>query len=182
MCLSDPVLARVHNRAPGFRPALFYSPYEAAVWSIISARRPAVRESRCGTDCRSCMAPTSSCQASAPCVPTPSGLLEMGSMPGMPADRIPRLHAVAEAAQRGAIGRRAAAGNGSRRCPSRAAAVARHRPVLQLVDRDSGMRPCRCAHPGRAPITGCDPAGSHVIPNAVRRGDLRPGWLMMRRF
>ena len=39
LCLADPVLTRVHNKAPGFRPALFYSPYEAAVWSIISARR-----------------------------------------------------------------------------------------------------------------------------------------------
>jgi DNA-3-methyladenine glycosylase II len=39
LCLADPLLARVHNRAPGFRPALFYSPYEATVWSIISARR-----------------------------------------------------------------------------------------------------------------------------------------------
>ena len=25
LCLADPVLARVHQRAPGFRPALFYS-------------------------------------------------------------------------------------------------------------------------------------------------------------
>jgi 3-methyladenine DNA glycosylase/8-oxoguanine DNA glycosylase len=39
VCRADPVLAVVHARAPGFRPALFYSPYEAAVWSIISARR-----------------------------------------------------------------------------------------------------------------------------------------------
>src|SRR4029453_1511717 len=39
LCLADVVLARVHDKAPGFRPALFYSPYEAAVWSIISARR-----------------------------------------------------------------------------------------------------------------------------------------------
>ncbi|HSU35175.1 MAG TPA: hypothetical protein VLJ88_05910, partial [Propionibacteriaceae bacterium] len=39
MCRADPVLAAVHARAPGFRPALFYSPYEAAVWSIVSARR-----------------------------------------------------------------------------------------------------------------------------------------------
>jgi len=39
LCLSDPVLARIHMKAPGFRPALFYSPYEAALWSIISARR-----------------------------------------------------------------------------------------------------------------------------------------------
>ena len=39
LCQADPALAAVHSRAPGFRPALFYSPYEAAVWSIVSARR-----------------------------------------------------------------------------------------------------------------------------------------------
>ena len=39
VCQADPVLARVWSLAPGFRPALFYSPYEAAVWSILSARR-----------------------------------------------------------------------------------------------------------------------------------------------
>src|SRR5437899_679177 len=36
----DPVIARLQQAAPGLRPPLFYSPYEAAVWSIISARRP----------------------------------------------------------------------------------------------------------------------------------------------
>jgi DNA-3-methyladenine glycosylase II len=39
LCRADPALAAVHASAPGFRPALFYSPYEAAVWSIIGARR-----------------------------------------------------------------------------------------------------------------------------------------------
>ncbi len=39
VCQADPVLARVWSLAPGFRPALFYSPYEAAVWSILAARR-----------------------------------------------------------------------------------------------------------------------------------------------
>ena len=39
LCRADPALAAVHARAPGFRPALFYSPYEAAVWAIVSARR-----------------------------------------------------------------------------------------------------------------------------------------------
>ncbi|RYZ30422.1 MAG: hypothetical protein EOP01_04545, partial [Propionibacteriaceae bacterium] len=39
LCEADPVLAPVHAVAPGFRPALFYSPYEAAVWSVLSARR-----------------------------------------------------------------------------------------------------------------------------------------------
>jgi DNA-3-methyladenine glycosylase II len=36
-------------------------------------------------------------------VPTPSALLQIESLPGLPADRIPRLHAVAEAAQRGQL-------------------------------------------------------------------------------
>ena len=102
LCLSDPVLARVHNKVPGFRPALFYSPYEAAVWSIISARRARSQgitlrnrlSELYGADFELSGIRTFS-------IPTPSGLLEMGSMPGLPADRIPRLHAVAEAAQRG---------------------------------------------------------------------------------
>ena len=104
LCLSDPVLARVHNKAPGFRPALFYSPYEAAVWSIISARRARSQ----GITLRNRLSELYGADFELSgirtwCIPTPSGLLEMGSMPGMPADRIPRLHAVAEAAQRGRL-------------------------------------------------------------------------------
>ena len=40
VCAADPVLARVHSVAPGFRPSNFYSPYEAALWAVVSARRP----------------------------------------------------------------------------------------------------------------------------------------------
>lgn len=101
LCLSDPVLAQVHMKAPGFRPALFYSPYEAALWSIISARRARSQ----GMTVRARMSEL--CGASFElsgtrtlCVPTPSALLEIESVPGLPADRIPRLHAVAQAAQR----------------------------------------------------------------------------------
>ena len=36
-------------------------------------------------------------------VPTPSRLLAVEAVPGLPADRIPRLHAVAEAAQQGRL-------------------------------------------------------------------------------
>ena len=39
VCAGDPVLARVHAVAPGFRPANFHSPYDACVWSVLSARR-----------------------------------------------------------------------------------------------------------------------------------------------
>jgi DNA-3-methyladenine glycosylase II len=37
----DPVIAELQRRHHGQRPVLFHSPYEAAAWSIISARRPA---------------------------------------------------------------------------------------------------------------------------------------------
>ena len=36
----DRVIAELQARFPGHRPVLFHSPYEAAAWSIISARRP----------------------------------------------------------------------------------------------------------------------------------------------
>jgi DNA-3-methyladenine glycosylase II len=104
LCLADPVLARVHMKAPGFRPALFYSPYEAALWSIISARRARSQ----GITLRAKMSDLygAGFELSGTrtlCVPTPSALLAIESVPGLPADRIPRLHAVAQAAQRGVL-------------------------------------------------------------------------------
>jgi DNA-3-methyladenine glycosylase II len=104
LCLADPVLARVHMKAPGFRPAFFYSPYEAALWSIISARRTRSQ----GITVRARMSELygAGFELSGTrtlCVPTPSALLEIESVPGLPADRIPRLHAAAEAAQRGLL-------------------------------------------------------------------------------
>ena len=37
----DAVIGELQRRHPGQRPVLFHSPYEAAAWAIISARRPA---------------------------------------------------------------------------------------------------------------------------------------------
>jgi len=104
LCLADPVLEKVHARAPGFRPALFYSPYEAALWSIISARRARTQ----GITLRARMSEMYGAGFDLSgirtlCVPTPSAVLEMESVPGLPADRLPRLHAVAEATQRGEL-------------------------------------------------------------------------------
>lgn len=104
LCRADPVLAPVHAVAPGFRPALFYSPYEAAVWSVVSARRP--RAQAIGLRRRLAQELGSTVElAEEPVevVPSPSALLRLGSLPGLPADRVPRLHAVAEAAQRGEL-------------------------------------------------------------------------------
>lgn len=102
LCRADPVLAPVYARAPGFRPSNFHSPYEAAVWSILSLRRPRSQ----GIVLRQRLAETYGTAVTVagqplPVVPTPTRLREVEQLPGLPADRIPRLHAVAEAARRG---------------------------------------------------------------------------------
>jgi DNA-3-methyladenine glycosylase II len=104
MCQRDPVLARVHAVAPGFRPALFYSPYEAALWSVISARRARAQ----GINLRNLIgrqhgATFELSGVSTVSVPTPSQVLAIEAVPGLPADRVPRLHAIAQAAQAGEL-------------------------------------------------------------------------------
>ena len=104
LCAADPVLSEVHAVAPGFRPANFYSPYEGAVWSIISARRARPQ----GITVRKRMSEAYGVGFDLAgertlAVPTPSRLLAVESVPGLPADRIPRLRAVAEAAQQGKL-------------------------------------------------------------------------------
>jgi len=95
----DPVIGRLQAAAPGLRPPLFYSPYEAAVWCVLSARRPArqmmqVRE-RLG---RAHGAVFELAGEQLAALPTPDQLLGVDSFPGIPADRMPRLHGVAQAA------------------------------------------------------------------------------------
>ena len=102
LCRADPVLAPIFARAPGFRPANFYSPYEAAIWSIVSARRPRSQ----AIALRQLLAETygtvlTVAEQPVQVVPTPSRLLQVDQLPGLPEDRIPRLHAIAEAAQHG---------------------------------------------------------------------------------
>jgi DNA-3-methyladenine glycosylase II len=104
LCQMHPALAAVHARAPGFRPALFYSPYEAAIWSVISARRPRAQ----GITLRTRLAEQSGTAFELAgvrtlAVPTPTQLLAVEGVPGLPGDRIPRLHAIAEAARAGRL-------------------------------------------------------------------------------
>ena len=104
VCAADPVLARVHSVAPGFRPSNFYSPYEAALWAIVSARRPRAQ----GILLRRRLAEAHGrtftlVGRSESAVPTPHQLLDLDAFAGLPADRIPRLHAVAQAALDGQL-------------------------------------------------------------------------------
>ena len=88
----------------GFRPANFYSPYEAAVWSIVSARRSRFQaipvRDRLGHEHGATFELAGQTLSA---LPTPRQLLTVSSLQGLPADRIPRLHAVAEAAERGEL-------------------------------------------------------------------------------
>lgn len=100
----DPVIGRLQQIAPGLRPPLFYSPYEAAAWSVLSARRPAaqmmaVRQRL--SEAHGAVFELAGQRVAA--FPTPAALLAVDEFPGIPADRLARLHGVAEAAASGRL-------------------------------------------------------------------------------
>jgi DNA-3-methyladenine glycosylase II len=100
----DPVIGRLQAVARGLRPPQFHSPYEAAAWSVLSARRPARQ-----------MAQVRDALGAAHGIgftlagerwhsfPTPRALLEVAEFPGIPEPKLTRLHAVARAALDGRL-------------------------------------------------------------------------------
>jgi len=100
----DPVIAQLLEVAPGLLPPLFYSPYEAAIWSIISARQPAkqmaeVRRRLSESHGRSFQLAGKSLAA----VPTPEQLIAVRDFPGLTAEKITRLHSIADKALSGTL-------------------------------------------------------------------------------
>lgn len=97
--LRDPVIGALQAAAPGLLPPLFHSPYEAAVWSVLSARRPAnqmaqVRDQLAAQHGRVFDLAGKKVAA----LPTPAQLLRVTEFPGIPAEKLARLHGVARAA------------------------------------------------------------------------------------
>ena len=100
----DPVIGRLQQAAPGLRPPLFYSPYEAAAWSVLSARRPVrqmitVRQQLSKAHGRTFELAGQPLAA----FPLPEALLAVDEFPGLPAEKIERLHGVARAALDGQL-------------------------------------------------------------------------------
>ena len=88
----DP-LAGALQRASGYlRPVLFHSPYEAAAWSILSARTSHAQAVRF----RDALGET---------FPAPRDLLRRQALEGLPANKLARLHAIAQAALEGRLDR-----------------------------------------------------------------------------
>jgi DNA-3-methyladenine glycosylase II len=100
----DQVIGRLQAAAPGLRPPLFYSPYEAAAWSVLSARRPA-RQMAAVRDrlslAHGAVFDLAGRQLAA--FPAPAQILGVGSFPGIPEDKMQRLHGVARAALDGRL-------------------------------------------------------------------------------
>jgi DNA-3-methyladenine glycosylase II len=100
----DPVIGRLQAAAPGLRPVLFYSPYEAAAWSVLSARRSA-RQMRPVRDRLGEAYGAAFDLAGQPAYafPAPEALLGVTAFPGLPPEKIERLHGVARAALDGVL-------------------------------------------------------------------------------
>lgn len=100
----DDVIGRLQHTHPGLRPVLFYSPYEGAAWSIISARRTTAQAREMHK--RLCEEHGATFELEGEYVyawPTPERILEMDPMPGLPEERLRRLHGLAGAALEGKL-------------------------------------------------------------------------------
>jgi len=98
----DPLIGRVQAAAPGLRPVLFASPYEAAVWSVITqrwGRGQALRARERVSRELGRVVEVAGVEMAA--LPTPTQLLAAERIPGMPEIKQQRLRAVARAAQEG---------------------------------------------------------------------------------
>jgi DNA-3-methyladenine glycosylase II len=101
---ADPVLGSVQAAYPGLRPVLFYSPYEAAAWSVLSQRRHRAQATAVRRRLSEAAGITFELAGrSEPAFPLPGRLLEITEFPGIEASRMVRLHGVARAALDGQL-------------------------------------------------------------------------------
>jgi DNA-3-methyladenine glycosylase II len=111
MLRGDPVLAALHRHAPGLRPVLFHSPYEAALWSILSTRRArpqaAVLRERLARGYGRVFVVAGQEQAA---MPTPTQMLAVDTLAGLPSQRLDWLRGVAQAALEGHLDAKQLAG------------------------------------------------------------------------
>jgi DNA-3-methyladenine glycosylase II len=90
--------------APGLRPPLFYSPYEAAVWAMLSARRPGWQMSRVRAELSEAHGAVFELAGERlAALPTPDQLLAVESFPDIDAARLERMHGAARAALDGQL-------------------------------------------------------------------------------
>jgi DNA-3-methyladenine glycosylase II len=98
----DPIVARLQARYPGLRPVLFFSPFEAAVWALISQRiricQAAAIKQRMADELGESVTIRGQ---KISVIPGPGPLHELDNFPSLAANKIRNLHALAEAAEDG---------------------------------------------------------------------------------
>jgi DNA-3-methyladenine glycosylase II len=100
----DLVIGKLQRAAAGLRPPLFYSPYEAAVWSVLSSRRPGWQMARVRAELSEAHGAVFELAGERlAALPTPSRLLAVEAFPGIDADRLARMHGAARAALDGQL-------------------------------------------------------------------------------
>ena len=102
---ADPVIGQLQRAHPGQRPVLFYSPYEAAAWSIISARRPIGQARRVRDELAAQLGDSFELDGETlRAFPQPRHLLELADhFPGLNLEKLTRLRGLAEAAREGEL-------------------------------------------------------------------------------
>jgi DNA-3-methyladenine glycosylase II len=101
----DPVIGALQTAHPGHRPVLFHSPYEAAAWSVISARRPAAQGAKVRAALSQRLGRTFELYGrTLPAFPQPSALAQIpDTFPGLNDTKITRLRELAAAATAGEL-------------------------------------------------------------------------------
>lgn len=94
----DRVIAELQRRFPGHRPVLFHSPYEAAAWSIISARKPSATAARTRTAISERLGHSFTLAGqTVHAFPQPDALSDLTDFPGLDQTKARRLHKIADA-------------------------------------------------------------------------------------
>ena len=100
----DPAIGRVMRAHPGLRPVLFPSPYEAAVWAVMSQR---IAQRQAATTKAALSAEHGDAvelgSQTVRALPSPERLLRVRAARGLTPEKIERLHAVARAALEGVL-------------------------------------------------------------------------------
>ncbi len=101
----EPVLGALQAAHPGQRPVLFPSPYEAAAWSVLSARRPAAQGAQLRASLGCELGETFTLAGETlHAFPVPASLAAIpDDFPGLGATKVTRLRGVAAAAQHGGL-------------------------------------------------------------------------------
>jgi DNA-3-methyladenine glycosylase II len=101
----DHVLGGLQEAHPGQRPVLFHSPYEAAAWSIVSARRPASQAAGVRSELSRALGETFELAGrTLHAFPQPDRLVELAEdCEGLNPEKVTRLHGVARAALAGEL-------------------------------------------------------------------------------